>query len=218
MATIGFIGLGNMGGADGRQPLKAGHWSSGFDLAAPAPAASPRRAGMPPSSIAEAAAAGEIVITMLPAAGRMFGPSISGRTACSPALRRRRPLVDCSTIDVETARSVAAGRGGKRASRMLDAPVSGGRRRRRTGTLTFMVGGEDKDCVRAGEPILAAMGKTIVHAGPRGNGQAAEICNNMLLGISMIGVCEAFALAEKLGLDAQTFSKLARNRRVSAGL
>jgi 3-hydroxyisobutyrate dehydrogenase len=200
MATIGFVGLGNMGGPMAANLLKAGHVVTGFDLSAPALAAFVAAGGREASSMAEAAAAGEIVITMLPA-----GPHVravySGAAGILASARAGALLIDCSTIDVETSRSV-----GKAAAKagfgMLDAPVSGGVGGAASGTLTFMVGGEDKDFTRAG-PILAAMGKTIVHAGPAGNGQAAKICNNMLLGISMIGVCEAFALAEKLGLDAQ---------------
>jgi 3-hydroxyisobutyrate dehydrogenase len=117
--------------------------------------------------------------------------------ACRGAL-----LIDCSTIDVETARAVAAGAKGAGFD-MLDAPVSGGVSGAEAAGLTFMVGGEAEIFVRA-QPVLAAMGRTIVHAGPPGNGQAAKICNNMILGVSMIAVCEAFSLAERLGLDAQT--------------
>jgi 3-hydroxyisobutyrate dehydrogenase len=116
--------------------------------------------------------------------------------------RRGALLIDCSTIDVETARAVAAA--AKRAGfDMLDAPVSGGVAGAEAAGLTFMVGGEAEIFARA-QPILAAMGRTIVHAGPTGNGQAAKICNNMILGVSMIAVCEAFSLAERLGLEAQT--------------
>ena len=116
--------------------------------------------------------------------------------------RKDALLIDCSTIDVETARSVAAA-AAEAGFDMLDAPVSGGVAGAEAATLTFMVGGEETVFARA-RPLLAAMGRTIVHAGPAGNGQAAKICNNMMLGISMIAVCEAFSLAERLGLTAQT--------------
>jgi len=116
--------------------------------------------------------------------------------------RRGALLIDCSTIDVETARAVAAAAKGAEFD-MLDAPVSGGVSGAEAASLTFMVGGEAEIFARA-QPVLAAMGRTIVHAGPAGNGQAAKICNNMILGVSMIAVCEAFSLAERLGLEAQT--------------
>ncbi len=131
----------------------------------------------------------------------MCATSISARTACWRRRRAGTLLIDCSTIDVETARTVAAA-AQERGLDMVDAPVSGGVTGAQGATLTFMVGGTDAAFARA-QPILEAMGKTIVHAGGAGNGQAAKICNNMMLGASMIVVCEAFLLAEKLGLDAQ---------------
>jgi 3-hydroxyisobutyrate dehydrogenase len=200
MTAIGFIGLGNMGGPMAANLLKAGHAVTGFDLNAAA-VDPPAPAGWKSSeSVAAAAGSGEIVITMLPA-----GPHVRavylGDGGVLASARKDSLLIDCSTIDVETARIV-----GKSAAdagyAMLDAPVSGGVGGATAGTLTFMVGGAAADFARA-EPILQNMGKTIVHAGPAGNGQAAKICNNMILGISMIAVCEGFALAEKLGLDAQ---------------
>ncbi|HEX3500767.1 MAG TPA: 3-hydroxyisobutyrate dehydrogenase [Stellaceae bacterium] len=200
MTTIGFIGLGNMGGPMAANLLKAGHEVTGFDLSAKALEAFAAAGGKPGANFAEAAAGQDIVITMLPAGPHVravyFGEKGVLANACKRSL-----LIDCSTIDVETARLVAkeaadAGFG------MLDAPVSGGVGGAAAGTLTFMVGGAPADFARA-EPILQTMGKTIVHAGASGNGQAAKICNNMILGISMIGVCEGFALAEKLGLDWQ---------------
>ena len=200
MTAIGFIGLGNMGGPMAANLLKAGHEVTGFDLSAPAlellVAAGGKRAG----SAAQAAAAGDIVITMLPA-GQHVRAVYLGDDGILTTARKSSLLIDCSTIDVETARIVGkaaddAGYG------MVDAPVSGGVGGATAGTLTFMVGGTAADFARA-EPTLQKMGKTIVHAGPAGNGQAAKICNNMILGISMIAVCEGFALAEKLGLDWQ---------------
>src|SRR6266700_5811485 len=134
-------------------------------------------------------------------------PATSSSRCCRPdgiiaKARRDALLIDCSTIDVETARLVAAA-AAEKGLQMLDAPVSGGVIGAEAATLTFMVGGEAAAFAR-GEPILKAMGKTIVHAGPSGSGQTAKICNNMILAASMIAVCEGFALAEKLGLPAQT--------------
>jgi len=201
MATIGFIGLGNMGAPMAANLLKAGHQVIGYDLVASARAALEERGGRAAASAAEAAAAGEIVITMLPA-----GPQVR-EVYLGPAgiIARAKPdalLIDCSTIDVETARAVAANAGESQLL-MLDAPVSGGVIGAEAGTLTFMVGGEAAAYARA-EPILQAMGRTIVHAGSAGNGQSAKICNNMILGASMIAVCEGFVLAERLGLSVQT--------------
>jgi 3-hydroxyisobutyrate dehydrogenase len=201
MATIGFIGLGNMGAPMAANLLKAGHQVIGYDLVASARAALEERGGRAAASAAEAAAAGEIVITMLPAGPQVrevyLGPDGIIARAKPDAL-----LIDCSTIDVETARAVAANAGESQLL-MLDAPVSGGVIGAEAGTLTFMVGGEAVAYARA-EPILQAMGRTIVYAGPAGNGQSAKICNNMILGASMIAVCEGFVLAERLGLSVQT--------------
>jgi 3-hydroxyisobutyrate dehydrogenase len=198
MAEIGFIGLGNMGGPMAANLVKAGHKLIGFDMSGPALDRLAAAGGSKAASAAEAVKGAEIVITMLPA-GAHVRAVYEGAGAVLASARKGALLIDCSTIDVETARAV--GKASKAAGfGMLDAPVSGGVGGAAAGTLTFMVGGEDGDFARA-EPILQAMGKNIVHAGPSGSGQAAKICNNMLLGISMIGVCEAFALAEKLGLD-----------------
>ena len=201
MATIGFIGLGNMGAPMAANLVKAQHHVTGFDLVVTATAALAERGGHAASSAIEAAAAGDVVITMLPA-----GPQVRavylGPDGIIARARKGALLIDCSTIDVETARLVAAE--AKNAGlEMLDAPVSGGTIGADAGTLTFMVGGEASAFARA-EPLLNAMGRTIVHAGPSGSGQTAKICNNMILAASMIAVCEGFALAEKLGLPAQT--------------
>ena len=200
MATIGFIGLGNMGAPMAANLVKAGHRVTGFDLVAKALEALAAKGGNAAASAAEAAAAGEIVITMLPA-GPRCARSISATAGFLPC-PQRRVVIDCSTIDVETARAVAAA-AEEAGFDMLDAPVSGGVAGAEAASLTFMVGGEAEIFARA-QPVLAAMGRTIVHAGPAGNGQAAKICNNMILGVSMIAVCEAFSLAERLGLPAQT--------------
>jgi 3-hydroxyisobutyrate dehydrogenase len=201
MATIGFIGLGNMGAPMAANLVKAQHHITGFDIVAEARAALAGKGGHAAAGIVEAAAAGDIVITMLPA-----GPQVRavylGPDGIIAHARPGALLIDCSTIDVETARLVAATAEAK-GLQMLDAPVSGGVIGAEAATLTFMVGGEDAAFAR-GESVLRAMGRTIVHAGPAGSGQTAKICNNMILGASMIAVCEGFALAEKLGLPAQT--------------
>ena len=201
MATIGFIGLGNMGAPMAANLIKAGHRVTAFDIVAAKAEALASAGGRVAATMSEAAASGEIVITMLPA-----GPEVRsvylGEVGVLAHARPGTLLIDCSTIDVETARVVAAAAAETRFE-MLDAPVSGGVTGAETASLTFMVGGPAKafECAR---PILAAMGRKIVHAGAAGNGQAAKICNNMILGVSMIAVCEAFSLAERLGLAAQT--------------
>ena len=201
MATIGFIGLGNMGAPMAANLVGAGHQVTGFDLVPGAMEALATKGGHGVASAAEAAAAGDIVITMLPAGPQVRSVYLDAGGVLASA-RRDALLIDCSTIDVETARVVAAA--AKRAGfDMLDAPVSGGVAGAEAASLTFMVGGEAEIFARA-QSVLAAMGRTIVHAGPAGNGQAAKICNNMILGVSMIAVCEAFSLAGRLGLEAQT--------------
>ena len=194
MATIAFIGLGNMGGPMARNLVKAGHSLRGFDMVAKNVEAAGATAC---KSAAEAVKGAEIVVTMLPA-----GPHVrSVYDEILPVAAKGTLLADCSTIDVDTARAVAKKAEGYGLD-MVDAPVSGGTGGAEAGTLTFMVGGSAKAFERV-QPLLAQMGKTIVHAGGPGNGQAAKICNNMILGISMVAVAEGFSLAEKLGLDAQ---------------
>jgi len=197
---IAFIGLGNMGGGMAANLVKAGHDVRAFDLSEAALGAA-RDAGCSTFATArEACAEAEAVVSMLPNGAivkAVYWDEVIGH-APEGAI-----LLDCSTIDVATAREVievteAHG------YQMVDAPVSGGIAAAAGGTLTFMVGGSDAAFARA-QPILAAMGKAVIHAGGPGTGQAAKICNNMLLAIHMIGTCEAFAMAEKLGLDAQTF-------------
>jgi 3-hydroxyisobutyrate dehydrogenase len=201
MTTIGFIGLGNMGAPMAANLVKAGHQVTGFDLVPAAVEALVAKGGRAAKSAAEAAASGDVVITMLPAGPQVRAVYLEEGGVLAGA-RRDALLIDCSTIDVESARVVAAA-AKKAGFDMLDAPVSGGTAGAEAATLTFMVGGEGEVFDRA-RPVLEAMGRTIVHAGPAGNGQAAKICNNMILGVSMIAVCEAFALAERLGLEAQT--------------
>lgn len=204
-STVAFIGLGHMGGPMASHLVKAGHRVLGFDLVpeqlAAAAATGVERAG----SAAEAAAAADVVITMLPAGRHVL--AVYTEQGLLAAARPGTLFVDCSTIDVADARTahaaaVAAGH------RALDAPVSGGVMGAEAATLTFMAGGETPEFAAA-QPVLAAMGKKIVHCGAAGAGQAAKICNNMILAISMIGVSEAFVLAESLGLDQQALYDVA---------
>ena len=203
MASLAVIGLGNMGGPMAANLVKAGHRVSGFDLS-PAAIAEAEAGGVSVASSAVAAAQGaEIIITMLPAGKhvRAVWAELVG-VAQKGAL-----LIDSSTIDVESARAVhalAAAAG----LLSVDAPVSGGVGGAKGATLTFMCGGTDAAFARA-KPVLETMGKKIVHCGEAGAGQAAKICNNMILGISMIGVAEGFVLAEKLGLSHQALFDVA---------
>jgi 3-hydroxyisobutyrate dehydrogenase len=200
MARIGFIGLGNMGGPMARNLLKAGHRVKAFDLQPALTAKAVEAGALAASSPAEAAREVEAVVTMLPA-GQHVRTVYLGEGRVLESAAPGTLLIDSSTIDVETARAVGAAAAAV-GRPMVDAPVSGGTVGAEAATLTFMVGGPEA-AFAAARPILEAMGKTIVHAGETGNGQAAKICNNMILGISMIAVGEAFILAEKLGLDHQ---------------
>jgi 3-hydroxyisobutyrate dehydrogenase len=200
MARIGFIGLGNMGLPMAQNLLKAGHQVEGVDVNPAAVAKLVAAGGSSVETAKIAAARADVVITMLPS-GKEVRDVYLGATGIVENANEGTLLIDCSTIDVETARTVAA-EAERRQLLMLDAPVSGGTGGAAAGTLTFMVGGSAQAFTRA-QSILEAMGKTIVHAGGAGNGQAAKICNNMILGISMIAVSEAFVLAERLGLDHQ---------------
>ena len=200
MTKIGFIGLGNMGMPMAQNLLKAGYEVTGFDLNVDATERLAASGGSTANSIADACKAAEVVITMLPA-GEQVREVYLGAGGVLATVGPETLLIDCSTIDVATAREVAQAAQDK-ALAMVDAPVSGGVAGAEGASLTFMVGGDDAAFERA-RPMLEAMGKTIIHAGGPGNGQAAKICNNMILGASMIVVSEAFLLAEKLGLDAQ---------------
>ena len=198
--TIAFIGLGNMGGGMAANLLKNGHAVRAFDLSEEALVKAEGHGAVRAANAADAAAGADAVVTMLPAGshveavytGEVFGAAKAGAL-----------FLDCSTIDVATARRVseAASAAG---FAMVDAPVSGGIAAANGGTLTFMVGGTDA-AFDSARPILSAMGKAVIHAGGAGNGQAAKICNNMLLGATMVATCETFAMARKLGLDPQTF-------------
>jgi 3-hydroxyisobutyrate dehydrogenase len=205
MTDIAFIGLGNMGGPMAANLVKAGHAVAAFDLSAPALAQAVEAGCAKAASIADAVRTAEVVVTMLPAGKQVRAVYLNA----DGVLAHARPgalLIDSSTIDVESARAVARA-AAEKGFQMLDAPVSGGVGGAAAGTLTFMAGGEKSAFERA-EPALKAMGRNVFHAGASGNGQAAKIANNMLLGITMIATCEAFNLAEKLGLDAATFFKI----------
>jgi len=200
MSTIAFIGVGNMGAPMARNLLKAQEQVTAFDLNAAAlkPVV---EAGAKQAATALAAVAGaDIVLTMLPAGSHVRSVYLDDASVLSAA-RKDALLIDCSTIDIDSARAVHAA-AERKGFDFLDAPVSGGVGGAEAGTLAFMCGGSDKAFARA-KPVLEKMGKRIVHAGGPGAGQAAKICNNMLLAISMIGTCEAFALGEKLGLEHQ---------------
>jgi 3-hydroxyisobutyrate dehydrogenase len=203
MATIAFIGLGNMGGPMAANLIKTGHKVQGFDLV-PASCEAAKADGVAISATAKDAVKGaEVIITMLPASKHV----LSVWNDVLPTAAKGALVIDCSTIDVESARQAHAA-AAKLQLPSVDAPVSGGTGGAKGATLTFMCGGDAKAFAGA-KPILEAMGKKIVHCGDGGAGQAAKICNNMILGISMIGVCEAFALAEKLGLSHQALFDVA---------
>ncbi|MFA7413442.1 MAG: 3-hydroxyisobutyrate dehydrogenase [Rhizobium sp.] len=203
MANIAFIGLGNMGGPMAANLVKAGHAVSGFDLSNEILAAAAANGVTPAASLADAASAADVVVTMLPKGVHVL--SVWGELVS--AVKPGTLLIDSSTIDVDSARK-AHDLAAKANCLSLDAPVSGGTGGAAAGTLTFMAGGSEESFARA-RPVLEAMGKKIVHCGGNGAGQAAKICNNMILGISMIGVCEAFALGEKLGLSHQALFDVA---------
>jgi 3-hydroxyisobutyrate dehydrogenase len=197
MARIAFIGLGHMGLPMAANLVKAGHDVRGFDLMPDCIARAAAAGVRCGQGVSDVAAEAEFVITMLPE-GRHVRAAYLDEGGVLGAARDGTLLVDSSTIDVDTARQVAAN-AGERGLAMLDAPVSGGVAGAEAASLTFMVGGSSVAFERA-QPVLSAMGKTVVHAGDSGAGQAAKICNNMMLGIQMISVCEAMALARRLGL------------------
>ena len=189
---IAFIGLGNMGAPMAANLVKAGHEVTGFDTAAPMPE------GVTPANSAAGAVTGAgVVITMLPNGAILRAVA----EQVIPSMQPGAVLCDCSTVDVDSARAVAD-QAVKAGLLAVDAPVSGGVGGAAAGTLTFMAGGSDKAFAIV-QPLFEVMGQKAVHCGPSGNGQAAKICNNMILGVTMIATCEAFALADKLGLDRQ---------------
>jgi 3-hydroxyisobutyrate dehydrogenase len=201
---IGFIGLGNMGGGMAANLVKAGHEVHAFDLSQAALDHAHQSGCIVAASTREAVAQADAVVTMLTngaTVSAVYGADIIGHAPTSAL------LIDCSTIDVTAAREVAR-QARETGYAMIDSPVSGGIAGAQAGTLTFMVGG-DEEAFAAASPLLGAMGKTVIHAGDSGTGQAAKICNNLLLGASMAATCETLALAAKLGLDLQTFFDIA---------
>jgi len=203
MTSIAFIGLGNMGGPMAANLVKASRKVTGFDLVESLRSQAKADGAALADTAVSAAQGAEVVITMLPAGKHV----LSVWTEVLPAMRKGALIIDCSTIDVESARQAHA-LAAKHGIASVDAPVSGGTGGAKGATLTFMCGGEDK-AFAAARPILENMGKKIVHCGGAGAGQAAKICNNMILGVSMIAVSEAFALAEKLGLSHQALFDVA---------
>jgi 3-hydroxyisobutyrate dehydrogenase len=205
-STVAFVGLGRMGGPMAANLVAAGHRVQGFDVVDDACRAAARTGVEIVPSLAEAARGASAVITMLPD-GPLVRECYEGESGLVASAGREALLIDCSTIDSFDARALhelVTSRG----SRSLDAPVSGGVVGATAGTLTFMVGGAEPD-VRRAEPLLYEMGRRVVHCGEGGTGQAAKACNNMLLGISMIGVAEAFVLAERLGLSHEALFDVA---------
>jgi 3-hydroxyisobutyrate dehydrogenase len=206
VTAIGFIGLGNMGMPMARNLLKAGHQLAAYDLSPAACAEAAAAGATAAGDVAAAVASAEVVFTMLPEGRHVRAVYLDAGSVLASA-RPGTLLIDCSTIDVDSARAVGRA-AAERGLEMLDAPVSGGTAGAANATLTFMVGGSVAAVERA-RPLLDQLGRTVVHTGPAGTGQAAKICNNMMLGISMIGVCEAFVLAERLGLDKQRLFEVA---------
>jgi len=200
MARIAFIGLGHMGGGMAPNLAKAGHEVCAFDLVPEAVQKATEGGCSAASSAGDAVKDADVVITMLPAAQHVRAVY---ENDVAPNAKPGALLIDCSTIDVASAREVGAGLD-ELGFEFLDAPVSGGIAAAASGNLTFMVGGSDAGFERA-RPFLEPMAKAVIHAGRLGAGQAAKICNNMILGATMAATCEAFVLAEKLGLDLQTF-------------
>lgn len=208
MTDIAFIGLGNMGLPMARNLEAAGHDVLGFDLS-DARLEAARDVGLgTAATLARTVRERAVVITMLPA-GEHVRDAYAGAEGILRYAKPHALLIDCSTIDVATAREMAA-EASERGHAMLDAPVSGGVSGAERATLIFMVGGEEEafDCA---QPLLEAMGRRSVYCGGSGNGQAAKICNNMMLGIQMLSVCEAFALGERLGIDPQKLFDVSAN-------
>jgi 3-hydroxyisobutyrate dehydrogenase len=200
MARIAFIGLGHMGGGMAPNLAKAGHEVRAFDLVAEAVEHAAEGGCTPAASAAEAVKGADVVITMLPASKHV---RLVYENDVAPNAKPGALLIDCSTIDVSSAREVGDGLI-ELGFDFVDAPVSGGIAAAAGGSLTFMVGGSDATFEKA-RPILDPMAKAVIHAGGLGSGQAAKICNNMILGATMAATCEAFVLAQKLGLDPQVF-------------
>src|ERR1700710_214493 len=203
MTSIAFIGLGNMGGPMAANLVKAGHQVVAFDLVEASRAQAKADGAAIADSSTGAVKGADVVITMLPAGKHV----VSVWTEILPVMAKGALIIDCSTIDVESAKQAHA-MAAKQGLASVDAPVSGGTGGAKGATLTFMCGGDDK-ALAAARPVLEKIGKKIVHCGGAGAGQAAKICNNMMLAISMIGVSEAFSLGEKLGLSHQALFDVA---------
>jgi 3-hydroxyisobutyrate dehydrogenase len=203
MATIAFIGLGNMGGPMAANLVKAGHKVVAFDLVEASRSQAKSDGAAIAQSSVSAVKGADVVVTMLPAGKHV----LSVWTDVLPAMTKGALIIDCSTIDVESAKQAHA-LAGKHGVLSVDAPVSGGTGGAKAATLTFMCGGEES-AFAAAKPVLEKMGKKLVHCGGAGAGQAAKICNNMILGISMIAVSEGFTLAERLGLSHQALFDVA---------
>lgn len=206
MATIAFIGLGNMGGPMAVNLAKAGHTVKAFDLSPKALEIAAEQGCQIADSAQQAAAGVDFVISMLPAGKHVEGLYVSGEQPLFDLIDSHALVIDCSTIDAETARRVAAA-GAEKGIGFIDAPVSGGVGGAQAGTLTFIVGGSDAQFEQA-RPVLEVMGKNIFHAGDHGAGQIAKVCNNMLLGILMAGTCEALNMGVKNGLDPAVLSDI----------
>lgn len=206
MTQIAFIGLGHMGNPMARNLLKAGYSVNGYDIVPKALETFSQAGGLAGQDIASTVKDADVVISMLPE-GKHVRAAYEGSQGVFSHVKQGVLIAECSTIDMETALSIHAEAEGK-GVRLIDAPVSGGVAGAEAATITFMVGGQKED-FGALKPFLDVMGKTIIHCGGSGLGQAAKICNNLVLGISMIGACEAFNLAEKLGLDANKFFEVA---------
>ncbi|OKH89990.1 3-hydroxyisobutyrate dehydrogenase [Thalassospira sp. TSL5-1] len=200
MAKIGFVGLGNMGGPMAANLVRAGHEVKVFDLSTEAVKAAVDIGATASASLADVAGNVDAIVTVLPAGKHVLGV-YDGAEGLLANAAPGTLMIDSSTIEVDAARK-AAELAKQKGMRAVDAPISGGVGGATAGTLTFMVGGEAEAFATA-EPILQAMGSNIIHAGDSGAGQAAKICNNMILGVSMIAVSEAFMLAKRLGVDAQ---------------
>ncbi|MGB0908048.1 MAG: 3-hydroxyisobutyrate dehydrogenase [Maricaulaceae bacterium] len=207
MSTIAFIGLGNMGIGMASNLAKAGHEVRALDISKDAVARAVEAGCVGAANMKDAVATADIVVTMLPA-GKHVRLVYDDTDGVFEHAKKGALFIDSSTIDVDSARHVIA-QAIEKGFEMIDAPVSGGVGGATAGTLTFMCGGTDAAFAKAKE-ALDIMGANVFHAGDAGNGQVAKICNNMLLGIHMIGTCEAFNLAEKLGLDAQTFFDISK--------
>ncbi len=206
MAQIAFIGLGNMGLPMALNLAKAGHQVAGFDFSSVAMDKAREGGILASASGSEAVWSADVVVTMLPSGKHLLG-ALNGDTGLLAAAKPGTLFIDCSTVDISSARAAHEAAAAAR-MKSVDAPVSGGVGGAGAGTLTFMIGGET-EVVEAARPVLSAMGKKLVHCGAAGAGQAAKICNNMILGISMIAVSEAFVLGEKLGLSHQALFDVA---------